>query len=111
MWNRSSTRPTRNRNVLASRIHLPYVPYSENTLEMMITESQIAAPPSIAVGFLCHRSVLGTAMKPKRRANARTKGVRTNASKNDAATARSVRGLKGIGVNQNYATKRHKKHK
>src|SRR5438046_1490964 len=67
---------------------------------MMTTENQTAAPPSIAVGFLCQRSVLGTAMKPKRRASARTKGVSINARTNDAATARNVRGLKGIGVSK-----------
>src|SRR5689334_14987534 len=52
----------------------------------MTTESQIATPPSIAVGFLCQRSVLGTATKPKRRANARTRGVSMSARQNDAAT-------------------------
>src|SRR5688500_16991395 len=77
----------------------------------MITESEIAAPPSIAVGFLCQRSVFGCATKPKRRASARTKKVRTSAKQKDVATARIVRGLKGIGVTKNYATKRHKKHK
>src|ERR1044072_6536498 len=64
----------------------------------MMTVSQIATPPSIAVGFLCQRSILGLAIKPKRRANARTSGVSMSARQNDAATASSVRGLKGIGV-------------
>src|SRR5215210_7792444 len=96
MWIRSSTRPTRKRKVLASRISLPYVICNEKAGEVMTTESQIATPPSIAVGFLCQRSILGTATKPKRRARARTSGVSTSARQNDAATARSVRGLKGI---------------
>ena len=38
--------------------------WSENTSEVMTTESQIATPPSMAVGFLCQRSVLGSATKP-----------------------------------------------
>jgi hypothetical protein len=63
---------------------------------MMTTESQIATPPSMAVGFLCQRSIFGLATKPKRRANARTNGVSMSARQNDAATASSVRGLKGI---------------
>src|SRR6185295_9286630 len=96
MWIRSSTRPTRNRKELASRICFPYVILSEKATEVMTTESQIATPPSIAVGFLCQRSVLGTATKPNRRAIARTRGVSMSARQNDAATARSVRGLKGI---------------
>ena len=62
----------------------------------MTTESQNAVPPSIAVGFLCQRSVFGTATKPKRRAQARTKGVSTSAKQKEAATASSVRGLKDI---------------
>src|SRR4026208_1806087 len=70
----------------------------ENTSTLMTTESQIAAPPSMAVGFLCQRSILGTATKPRRGAKARTKGVSTSAKQNDAATARSVRGLKGMSV-------------
>jgi hypothetical protein len=85
--------------------------WSENTSTVLITESQIATPPSIAVGFLCQRSVFGCATKPKRRASARTKKVRISAKQKDIATARIVRGLNGIGVKQNYATKRHKKHK
>src|SRR5215510_7582118 len=64
----------------------------------MTTESQIATPPSIAVGFLCQRSVLGTATKPKRRATARTSGVSIRARQKEAATARRVRGLNGIGA-------------
>src|SRR5215213_4856149 len=69
---------------------------SENATWVITTESQIAAPPSMAVGFLCHRSVLGTAIKPKRRATALTRGVSISAKQRDAATARSVRGLNGI---------------
>src|SRR5678815_2686869 len=88
----------RNSRVLANRINFPYVVCSENARQVMTTESQIAAPPSMAVGFLCQRSVLGTATKPKRRANARTSGVSISAKQKDAATARSVRGLKGISV-------------
>src|SRR5215204_2876592 len=96
MWIRSSTRPTRNRKVLASRMNFPYVLCSENATKVITTESQIAAPPSMAVGFLCQRSVLGTAIKPRRRANALTTGVSINAKQRDAAIARSVRGLNGI---------------
>src|SRR6185437_8243298 len=62
----------------------------------MTTESQIATPPSIAVGFLCQRSVFGAATKPKRRAAARTNGVSINAKQKEAATARGVRELKDI---------------
>ncbi len=62
----------------------------------MATESQIATPPSIAVGFLCQRSVFGTATKPKRRATARTSGVSISAKQKEAATARRVRGLKDM---------------
>src|SRR5215213_11506646 len=64
----------------------------------MATASQIATPPSIAVGFLCQRSVFGTATKPKRRATARTSGVSISAKQKEAATARRVRGLKGITI-------------
>src|SRR4029079_17492095 len=39
-------------------------------------DRKMAAPPSIAVGFLCHLSALGFATKLKRRAKARTAKVR-----------------------------------
>src|SRR5678815_2217839 len=63
---------------------------------LRITASHIAAPPSIAVGALCQRSVLGFATNPKRRAKVCTSGVRTSASRNELATGRSVRRLKDI---------------
>src|ERR1043165_6391749 len=93
-------RPTRKRKVLASRIHFPYLLCRENAIVMITTESQIAAPPSMAVGFLCQRSVLGTAINPKRRAKARTSGVSSSAKPNDAATAKRLRGLKGMSVSE-----------
>jgi hypothetical protein len=52
----------------------------------------------MAVGFLCHRSVFGTATMPMRRANARTSGVSIVARTNAAAKASSIRGLKGIVI-------------
>src|SRR5215208_4777665 len=64
----------------------------------MTTVSQMAAPPSIAVGFLCHRSIFGTATMPMRRANARTSGVSIVARTNAAAKASSVRGLKDVVI-------------
>jgi hypothetical protein len=57
---------------------------------------KIAAPPIIAVGFLCHRSPRGFATTPKRRASRRTSGVRVAASANDTATVKICRALKGI---------------
>src|SRR5689334_25231357 len=51
----------------------------------MMTESQMPRPPSMAVGFLCQRSVLGFATMPIRRASARTAGVNAIASTNAAA--------------------------
>src|SRR5688500_1831518 len=99
---RSSISPTRNRNVLASRISVTYVGRSEKTTAVMTTESQIAAPPSIAVGFLCQRSIFGFSTESKRRAKVRTSNVSTSAKQNDAATAKSVRGLNGIFVATDY---------
>src|SRR2546421_9094255 len=57
---------------------------------------KIATPPSIAVGFLCQRSVFGRATTPQRRANARTIGVRISASANDATTGRRSESLSDI---------------
>jgi hypothetical protein len=62
----------------------------------MTTDNQIATPPSIAVAFLCQRSVFGFATTPNRRAKARTRGVRTKAKTNDAASASMLSGLDGI---------------
>src|SRR6476661_10717932 len=64
----------------------------------MMTVSHMTMPPSIAVGFLCQRSVFGTATMPLRRANARTRGVSNKAKTNEVATATAtnIRGLKGI---------------
>src|SRR3982751_6042288 len=58
-------------------------------------------PPSIAVGFLCQRSILGFATTPALRATARTKGVNRSASANDRATVMICRGLKGITAKLN----------
>ena len=59
--------------------------------------SQIATPPSIAVGFLCQRSVFGFATMPERRARARTSGVSASAKLADTAAAN--RFLKVNGMN------------
>src|SRR5947209_7464757 len=53
-------------------------------------------PPSIAVGFLCQRSIFGLATTPQRRASARTVGVNPSASANDSTTGRICIGPKGI---------------
>src|SRR5262245_52282278 len=69
------------------------------------TESQIATPPNIAVGFLCQRSIFGLATIPKRRASILTTGVRTRARTKETATASRVCGLKGIVLTGNRQAK------
>src|SRR5262245_55060275 len=64
----------------------------------MTNVNQIATPPNMAVGFLCQRSIFGTATAPVRRANARTRGVSNRARANEAANTSNVRGLKGIVI-------------
>src|SRR5437762_2423615 len=61
-----------------------------NTRSVATTATKMATPPSIAVGFLCHRSLLGLAITPRRRAAARTTGVRASDTKNAAPPASNV---------------------
>src|SRR5689334_25312698 len=69
----------------------------------MMTESQIPRPPSMAVGFLCQRSILGLATMPIRRASARTRGVNATASTN--ATAGGIKPGTFSGNIENWPSK------
>src|SRR3954468_17658460 len=63
---------------------------------MAATVRKIAIPPSMAVGFLCQRSVLGFATAPHRRAKFRTTGVRISESTKAPATVAASSHLKII---------------
>src|ERR1043166_4855673 len=81
----SSMRPTKNRNVLQATITQVCELCGRNKRYVTATESQMLRPPSIAVGFLCQRSVFGFATTPIRRASARMRGVSATASPNATA--------------------------
>ena len=79
----SSVTPTKNRNELAPTTTQPWRLCGTKLRYVTMTANQIATPPIIAVGFLCQRSLVGRATKPRRRDIARITGVRARARASD----------------------------
>src|SRR5437870_13502022 len=93
MCSQSSTNPTRKRNDAAPATTHPVLVCGNSVKKVVITASQIATPPIIAVGRLCQRSVLGLATNPHRRARLRTTGVKAAARANDTSGTITYDGL------------------
>src|SRR5437868_8294116 len=96
MCSQSSINPTRKRNDAAPATTHPALVCGTSVKKVVITASQIATPPIIAVGRLCQRSVFGLATNPQRRASRRTTGVKAAASANDTSGTNKYDGLTGI---------------
>src|SRR5437763_16613397 len=75
MCRMSSTSPTINRTDAAEIIMIDSAVFGTKTTYIDTVAANIAIPPSIAVGRVCHRSGLGFATKLYRRARYRTRYV------------------------------------
>src|SRR5258706_15401058 len=71
----SSTSPTRNKNAAPPKTTSDSFVDGTNRRQVAVVATNIATPPSIAVGFLCQRSDFGFATKPDRNAKLRTRRV------------------------------------
>src|SRR5258705_6731050 len=92
----SSTNPSANRKELEPITTQLCVESGTNKSDVPTTDPKIAMPPSIAVGFLCHRSAVGLATAPQRLASKRTKGVSASEKAKAAMTVITSVELKDI---------------